>query len=421
VSAALGSRLPPRHDRGDAPRQGMGQVVHLSNLRPPTPPTEPPKPPPVPRDCNLMGLPSLLLDIDVLLSSSFFERASDAGFRAGLTLWLRSMRRVPAGSLPDDDEQLAKLAGVSLTRWLGKRRPDGTRAGGIRDEALHKWELHSDGLLYHPVVTAKVRDAWETRLGQAETAIKGWRTRRQKAPRGGAKPAPAAAESGENPAKMPEKSVINAAFPDPNPLKSCDSADAGRMPDKYKDKSTESPYGDSGAGKPRQDPSPPPPPAPRKQDSLFEAEEDPWLAVRRQLWAEGRAIVGRLARGIDPDDAFGKAIGRAVKLLGGGAEAGTRVIHILRDIEAQAVAGKFADLDMEPTPAGKRDILRGLIVAKAQAQQNYRKGGNGGPAAAGAAAPAQPRVVTAATRAMQRARRRLDENDGDDDIGEGAI
>jgi hypothetical protein len=94
------------------------------------------------------------LDITRLFASAFHAKANDAEWRAGLTLILKSWHQRPAGSLPDDDIALCRLAelGRDLKTW---RR--------IRGNALHGWMKHSDGRLYHAVVTEKVLDAWDKR------------------------------------------------------------------------------------------------------------------------------------------------------------------------------------------------------------------------------------------------------------------
>ncbi|HGM8473132.1 TPA: DUF1376 domain-containing protein [Pseudomonas aeruginosa] len=81
------------------------------------------------------------LDIARLFGSEFHARASDGEWRAGLTLWLKSYHQVPAGSLPDDDVALARLAeyGRDLKSWRA-----------VKDGALHGWVKCSDGRLYHP-------------------------------------------------------------------------------------------------------------------------------------------------------------------------------------------------------------------------------------------------------------------------------
>jgi hypothetical protein len=102
------------------------------------------------------------LDIARLFNSEFHARADDSEWRAGITLWLKSFHQVPAGSIPDDDVALARLAelGRDVKSWKK-----------IREVALHGWVKCSDGRLYHPVVAEKAAEAWAGKLSQrARTA-----------------------------------------------------------------------------------------------------------------------------------------------------------------------------------------------------------------------------------------------------------
>lgn len=92
-----------------------------------------------------------------LFGSSFHARASDAEWRAGVTLWLKSWDQVPAGSLPDDDIDLCRLAelGRDLKTWKK-----------IKSGALHGWRKCSDDRLYHNVVAEGVNEAWQSKLEQ---------------------------------------------------------------------------------------------------------------------------------------------------------------------------------------------------------------------------------------------------------------
>ena len=115
-----------------------------------------------PPDCDLRDFPFLPLDIARLFNSEFHARADDGQWRAGLTLWLKSFHQVPAGSVPDDDVSLTRLAelGRDVKSWKK-----------VREVALHGWIKCSDGRLYHPVVAEKAAEAWAGKKGQrARTA-----------------------------------------------------------------------------------------------------------------------------------------------------------------------------------------------------------------------------------------------------------
>lgn len=118
----------------------------------------------VPAECDLSGVRFFPLDIDRLLGSQFHAGDDDAAWRAGVTLWIKSFRQSPAGSLPDDDGALARLAdyGRDTRSW---RR--------VRVAALHGWVRCRDGRLYHRVVAERALSAWLGRLQQQKRSMLG--------------------------------------------------------------------------------------------------------------------------------------------------------------------------------------------------------------------------------------------------------
>jgi len=118
----------------------------------------------VPADVDLRDFPCLQIDIVRLFSSEFHALSSDAEWRAGMTLWLKSFHQVPAASLPDDDTALARLAefGRDQTSW--KEAKTG---------ALRNWVKCSDGRLYHPTVAIKALEAWLGKLWQRRSGAIG--------------------------------------------------------------------------------------------------------------------------------------------------------------------------------------------------------------------------------------------------------
>lgn len=106
----------------------------------------------VPSEVDLREFAYIQIDIVRLFNSEFHARASDSEWRAGMTLWLKSFHQVPAGSIPDDDVALARLAefGRDLKAWKK-----------VREMALYRWKRCSDGRLYHPVVAEKAIEAWD--------------------------------------------------------------------------------------------------------------------------------------------------------------------------------------------------------------------------------------------------------------------
>jgi len=113
----------------------------------------------VPAEVDLRGLEYMPLLGDRLFGSDFYLDANDAEFRVGLTLWWSAWKQVPAGSLPDNDSRLCKLAGL-----------DGNRAkwSKVRERALHGFVKCSDGRLYHPVVAQQAMIAWAKRAEDRE-------------------------------------------------------------------------------------------------------------------------------------------------------------------------------------------------------------------------------------------------------------
>lgn len=118
----------------------------------------------VPVDCDLSGVQFFPLDIDRLLGSQFHSSADDAAWRAGITLWIKAFRQVPAGSLPDDDVALARLAefGRDVRGWQR-----------VRAAALRGWVRCADGRLYHRVVAERALSAWLGRLKQQRRSAMG--------------------------------------------------------------------------------------------------------------------------------------------------------------------------------------------------------------------------------------------------------
>ncbi len=115
-----------------------------------------------PADCDLRDSKFMPIYAQALLNSGFNAMADDMAWRAGVTLWLKAWHQVPAGSLPDADEDLCALAGLGrdLKGWQA-----------IRDKALRGWTLCDDGRLYHPLIAEAALEAWISRLmGQISAA-----------------------------------------------------------------------------------------------------------------------------------------------------------------------------------------------------------------------------------------------------------
>jgi hypothetical protein len=109
--------------------------------------------PPVPREADLTHFNDMPLEVRRLRDSAIAAIEDAEAFRCALLLWCASWHRLPAGSLPNDDVELARLAGMGrdLKGWRKRKT-----------EALRHWRLFGDGKLYHPVVTEKVIAAWNS-------------------------------------------------------------------------------------------------------------------------------------------------------------------------------------------------------------------------------------------------------------------
>lgn len=126
-------------------------------------------PPPVPPDADLKDFAFTPIYRARLFGSAFHARASDSEWRAGVTLWLKSQDQVPAGSLPDDDVDLCRLAelGRDMKAWRK-----------VREGALRGWFKCADGRLYHHVVAEVVNEQWRSRQ-EARAAREKWREKKR--------------------------------------------------------------------------------------------------------------------------------------------------------------------------------------------------------------------------------------------------
>lgn len=122
------------------------------------------QPPMTPATCDLRDFAFMPLDVVRLFSSEFHATATDAEWRAGVTLWCKAWHQVPAASLPDNDVALARLAefGRDLVSWEA-----------VKAKALHGWVKSADGRLYHPVVAGRALEAWIEKLGQRKSSAAG--------------------------------------------------------------------------------------------------------------------------------------------------------------------------------------------------------------------------------------------------------
>lgn len=108
-------------------------------------------PPLTPSDCDLRDFQYMELDVRRLRDSEFAAGTSGEAFRAGVLLWCAAWHQLPAASLPDNDTELANLAGYGrvVREWRK-----------VREQALNGFVKCSDGRLYHAVIAEKAVAAW---------------------------------------------------------------------------------------------------------------------------------------------------------------------------------------------------------------------------------------------------------------------
>lgn len=115
----------------------------------------------VPKYVNLRRFEKMPLAVQRLRDSSLASTPNPEAFRCAILLFCSSWHQVPAGSLPGDERELAKLAGFGRNfRTFLK----------VSSETLRGWVKCSDGRFYHPVVAAEALNAWTAHLRQ------GWKT-----------------------------------------------------------------------------------------------------------------------------------------------------------------------------------------------------------------------------------------------------
>lgn len=108
-------------------------------------------------DCDLRGFMEWTRFFGEKAFKGHWYRAAMKDPRGGiaaLKLWWEAMLQCPAGSLPNDEEELAWLAdfGHDIRTWRKHRAT-----------AMHGFVLCSDNRWYHPFVADEARKVWERR------------------------------------------------------------------------------------------------------------------------------------------------------------------------------------------------------------------------------------------------------------------
>lgn len=140
---------------------------------------------PLPSDVDLSDMPYYPINDPRLKKSKSWRRAKHwHGDGPGLgfclfNLWTAAFRCVPAGSLADDDDDLAEDAECDYRTWLA-----------IKGEAMIGWEL-IDGRYWHRVVADIAWDLWQARLKKKhENAVDSHRASCRRAADKGLEPPP---------------------------------------------------------------------------------------------------------------------------------------------------------------------------------------------------------------------------------------
>lgn len=117
-----------------------------------------------PADCDLQDFAFMPLDVARLRDSDLAADETPEACWAAVLLWAASWHQIPAASIPDNENWIAKTAGYAARGKIDKEWKN------VREGALRGWIKCSDGRLYHPVVAEKARDAWQAKGEQR------WRT-----------------------------------------------------------------------------------------------------------------------------------------------------------------------------------------------------------------------------------------------------
>lgn len=120
--------------------------------------------PPVPLECDLRDFAFMPLDVQRLRDSDLASEQTPEENWAAVLLWAASWHQVPAASIPDSENWIAKAAG-----YMARGRVD-PRWKDVKEGAMRGFTLCADGRWYHAVVAEKANDAWRGKLLQR------WRT-----------------------------------------------------------------------------------------------------------------------------------------------------------------------------------------------------------------------------------------------------
>ncbi|MDR3389939.1 MAG: DUF1376 domain-containing protein [Rudaea sp.] len=115
----------------------------------------------VPAHIDLRDFQFMPLDVVRLRDSSMALKANGDEFRAAVMLWCVAWHQVPAGSLPNDECDLATYAGYGKRSRLGYDKSGWEK---VREGALRGFKLCDDNRIYHSVIAEKAIEAWDGKL-----------------------------------------------------------------------------------------------------------------------------------------------------------------------------------------------------------------------------------------------------------------
>lgn len=100
------------------------------------------------------------LDVARLRDSDMASEQTPEENWAAVLLWSAAWHQVPAASMPDSENWIAKAAGYMMRGSIDKRWKD------VRTGAMRGFVLCTDSRWYHPVVAEKANESWIGKLKQ---------------------------------------------------------------------------------------------------------------------------------------------------------------------------------------------------------------------------------------------------------------
>jgi hypothetical protein len=289
-----------------------------------------------PAECDLRDFQYMELDVRRLRDSEFAAGVTGEAFRAGVLLWCAAWHQVPAASLPDNDTELANLAGYGRVVREWKK---------VREEALGGFVKCSDGRLYHPVIAEKALSAWAAKERHAYNRFLDRLRKENKAREKEGKPqfgTPTLDQwkSGGYPHGIPpEPPMVSAGIPPENALR-------GNREGEGEGEGTE--------------------PTSVPNGTAGDAGKSPADLTRDELWSAGKSLL--IASGM-PKAQCGSFVGKLVKDYGD---------QIVVDAVRAAVVARPADpaeyLKATCMHAAGQRAQRGPSKHSGFAEKNYREG-----------------------------------------------